>query len=50
MGVTHKRAREVVTEYTGKTPKRGVKFPVGASLTDLLSVHLGCQVTEGAVL
>lgn len=49
MGVTHKRAREVITEMTGKAPKRGTKFPPGASLADLLSIHLDCQVTEGAV-
>lgn len=47
MGVTHKRARQVVTEMTGKAPKRGTKFPPGASLADLLSIHLECQVAEG---
>jgi hypothetical protein len=47
MGVTHKRAREVITEMTGKSPKPGTKFPPGASLASLLSLHLGCEVTEG---
>jgi hypothetical protein len=49
MGVTHKRAREVIAEMTGKAPERGTKFPPGASLESLLAIHLGCEVkvTEG---
>lgn len=48
MGVTHKQARKVITEMTGQAPKPGTEFPPGASLETLLSIHLGCQVTEGA--
>jgi len=39
LGVPHVRAREVVTELTGSTPKRGSLFSPGASLEEYLAIH-----------
>mgnify|MGYP001582536377 CR=1 FL=1 len=47
MGVTHKRAREVIVELTGKKPVRGSMPPAGTSLAGYLSWHLGMSVVEG---
>lgn len=39
LGVTHERAREVITEMTGRAPDRDAQFPPGASLEELLALH-----------
>jgi hypothetical protein len=46
LGVPHERAREVIAEMTGKAPQRGVKFHPGASLEDLLAIHMGHRMTK----
>jgi hypothetical protein len=45
-GVTHKQARDIVEQYTGKRPKG--RHESSGDLAHYLGWHLGCEVTEGA--
>lgn len=48
MGVTHKRARQVIVEMTGQKPPKGPLPKAGTDLAGYLSWHLGVPVVEGA--